>query len=76
MCKLIHSYGWSIIVGADEDSPECSETFISDFAVAVGASQLSCGGYGIGEHSCKYNRLIEINREDDTISFVGKKFRK
>lgn len=45
-------------------------------AVGVGAGQLNCGGLLSGEFIGKYNRLMEILREDPSIPFVSRHFRK
>ena len=75
-CKAAQSKGWSVIIGADEDAPEVNDTFISDFAVGIGAGQINVGGLSSGEFFCKCNRLLEIYREDELIRFVGRSFRK
>jgi len=76
LVKTAKNLGWSIVVGTNEESPESMDTFISDFAVGIGATQLMAGGLYSGEHICKYNRLCEIARENEEIQFVSKKFRK
>jgi enolase len=75
VCKAANQFNWKIVVGTEDKNPETMETFLSDFAVAVGACQFNIGGIGSGEHSCKLNRLLEISREDFGINFVGRKFR-
>ncbi len=76
LCKAANNCGWTVIVAIDNDLAETSDTFLTDFAVAVGAKQLCAGGYLSGEYSCKYNRLLEIKAESEEIVFVGKKFRR
>ena len=76
MCEASREAGWAIVIGCNENGPETMDTFIADLAVAVGAGQFSAGGIAAGEHFCKYSRLLEIAREDPSIRFVGKKFRK
>ena len=76
LCKAASGCGWTVIVAIDNDLAETTDTFLADFAVAVGAKQLCGGGYHSGEYSCKYNRLLEIKAEADEIPFVGKKFRR
>ena len=41
-------------------------------AVAVGADQYSGGGLQTVEYSCKYNRLVEIARENDELNTQAK----
>ena len=76
LVKTARNLGWTIIIGTNEDAPETMDTFITDFAVGIGASQLMAGGLYSGEHICKYNRLCEISRENESIPFVAKKFRR
>lgn len=77
LCKRARVHNeWSIIVGCeDEHCVETIDTFIADFAVAVGAGQFASGGLESGEYMAKYARLLEITREDSSISYCGKKFR-
>jgi enolase len=44
-------------------SGETTDSFIADFAIAVGAGQIKSGAPCRGERLAKYNRLIEIERE-------------
>lgn len=76
MCKAATAVGWTIVCGTDELAPETSDSFIADFAVAMGAGQLAAGGLCSGEHASKYNRLLEIARSDDTLGCSGKAFRR
>lgn len=65
-----------VIAGCDEGAPESTDTFIADLAVAMGIGQFAAGGLGSCEYSCKYQRVMEIARGDDTIPYAGRKFRK
>jgi len=76
MCKTAREIGWGIVIACAEESPETTDTFISDFAVGVGAGQFMGGGLHSLEYGCKYNRLLEIRREDEAITFIGTKFRR
>jgi enolase len=68
--------GYAVVVGCSESTPETLDTFIADFAVAIGAGQLAAGGIASGEHFCKYSRLSEIAVEDPSIPFTaGDSFR-
>lgn len=75
MCKVARDARWALIVGSEEDCGESMDTFLADFAVAVGAGQLCAGGMGSGEFFGKYNRLLEILREDEGLRFSGRRFR-
>jgi Enolase, C-terminal TIM barrel domain len=75
MCKAARSAGWAVIIGADEDYSETIDSFLSDFAVGVGASQIVLGTLDSSEGCSKMNRLLEIYQESDSISFVGRSFR-
>lgn len=75
LCAAARRAGYKLIVSSEEDAPETTDTFITDLAVAMGASQLAAGGVIGAEYSCKFARLMEIFREDRSIPFVGKEFR-
>ncbi len=53
--------GYSVIVS--HRSGETSDTFLSDLAVGVNASQVKTGAPCRSERTEKYNRLIEIEKE-------------
>ena len=44
-------------------SGETEDTFIADFAVAMGGGQIKAGSVSRGERIAKYNRLLEIEAE-------------
>ena len=75
MCKAAKAAKWALIVGCEEQCCETSDTFIADFAVGVGAGQFSGGGLDTGECMAKYNRILEISKEDEGIAFAGRNFR-
>ena len=75
MCKASRGAGWAVIIGADEDCPETQDDFIVDFAVGVGACQVAIGNLHCAEGANKMNRLMEIYRENEDLSFVGREFR-
>ena len=76
LCKTARELGWAVIIACAEDGPETCDTFISDFAVGIGAAQFMGGGLHSSETSAKYNRLLEISREHQGIAFIGSKFRR
>jgi enolase len=59
--RLCQRAGWTTMVS--HRSGETIDSFIADFAVAVGAGQIKSGAPCRGERLAKYNRLIEIERE-------------
>jgi enolase len=59
--KLCRAAGWQFIIS--HRSGETEDTFIADFAVAMGGSQIKTGSLCRGERIAKYNRLLEIERE-------------
>lgn len=76
ICKAAREAGWAVIISVNEDSPETADTFIADFAVGIGASQFMGGGLLTCEYTSKYNRLMEIQKENESIKFIGKEFRR
>lgn len=44
-------------------SGETEDTFIADFVVAMGCGQIKTGAPARSERTCKYNRLLAIERE-------------
>lgn len=48
-------------------SGETSDTFIADFAYAIGAHGLKAGGFAEPERLAKYNRLLAIEREAEAV---------
>lgn len=55
------SAGWRYVVS--HRSGETEDTFIADFAVAMGGGQIKTGSLCRSERIAKYNRLLEIERE-------------
>jgi enolase len=79
LCKTAHEVGWSVIISTSKDAPETMDTFLSDFAVGIGSSQLHVGGLHAAEYSCKLNRILDISHEipeNSNIQFLGSNFRK
>lgn len=75
MCTAIRDANKALVVGCLEGMPEVCDSFIADFAVAVGADQYYGGGMQATEYGCKYTRLVEIARADDELKYPGKAFR-
>jgi enolase len=59
--ELCRQAGWRCVVS--HRSGETDDTFIADFAVAMGTGQIKAGAPCRGERIAKYNRLVEIERE-------------
>jgi enolase len=59
--QLAQAAGWKVMVS--HRSGETTDTFLADLAVGVGADQIKSGSLSRGERLCKYNRLMEIERE-------------
>jgi enolase len=53
--------GWNYVIS--HRSGETEDTFIADFAVAMGGGQIKTGSLSRSERVAKYNRLLEIERE-------------
>ena len=59
--NLCRKAGWSYVIS--HRSGETEDTFMADFAVAMGGSQIKTGSACRSERIAKYNRLIEIEDE-------------
>jgi enolase 1/2/3 len=53
--------GWNFVIS--HRSGETEDTFIADFAVAMGGGQIKTGSLSRSERVAKYNRLLEIEAE-------------
>ncbi len=58
---LCRTAGWGFVVS--HRSGETEDSFIADFAVAMGGGQIKCGSLCRSERIAKYNRLLEIEQE-------------
>jgi enolase len=58
MCR---SAGWNYVIS--HRSGETEDTFMADFAVAMGGGQIKTGSASRSERIAKYNRLLEIEHE-------------
>jgi len=63
--KLAKSYGWKTIVS--HRSGETNDDFIADFSVGVGADFIKAGAPAQKERMAKYKRLLEIEKEIQSI---------
>ena len=59
--QMCRDGGWAYVIS--HRSGETEDTFIADFAVAMGGGQIKAGSLSRSERLAKYNRLLEIERE-------------
>jgi enolase len=59
--NLCHRAGWGYVIS--HRSGETEDSFLADFAVAMGGGQIKTGSASRSERICKYNRLLEIERQ-------------
>ena len=59
--QLCRQAGWGYVIS--HRSGETEDTFMADFAVAMGGGQIKSGSACRSERIAKYNRLLEIERE-------------
>jgi enolase len=59
--EICRAAGWHYVIS--HRSGETEDSFISDFAVAMGGGQIKAGSLSRSERLAKYNRLLEIEHE-------------
>ena len=59
--QLCRRAGWAFVIS--HRSGETEDTFLADFAVAMGGGQIKTGSLCRSERIAKYNRLLEIEAE-------------
>ncbi|RLB05714.1 MAG: phosphopyruvate hydratase, partial [Deltaproteobacteria bacterium] len=59
--NLCRKAGWGYVIS--HRSGETEDTFMADFAVAMGGGQIKTGSLCRSERIAKYNRLLEIEQE-------------
>jgi enolase len=59
--ELCRRAGWAFVIS--HRSGETEDTFLADFAVAMGGGQIKTGSVCRSERIAKYNRLLEIEAE-------------
>lgn len=67
--QLCRDAGWGFVIS--HRSGETEDSFIADFAVAMGGGQIKTGSLCRSERLAKYNRLLEIEEELGTQSNYG-----
>ena len=71
--EMCRAAGWRYVVS--HRSGETEDTFIADFAVAMGGGQIKTGSLSRSERLAKYNRLLEIERELGSTAVFESPFR-
>jgi enolase len=71
MCRKA---GWGFVIS--HRSGETEDTFMADFAVAMGGGQIKSGSACRSERIAKYNRLIEIESELGAAAVFDNPFRR
>ncbi|MGH8228708.1 MAG: phosphopyruvate hydratase [Steroidobacteraceae bacterium] len=67
--QLCRKAGWGYVVS--HRSGETEDTFLADFAVAMGGGQIKTGSLCRSERIAKYNRLLEIEAELGPAALYG-----
>ncbi|HOW77061.1 MAG TPA: phosphopyruvate hydratase [Candidatus Competibacteraceae bacterium] len=67
---LCRKAGWGFVIS--HRSGETEDTFMADFAVAMGGGQIKTGSACRSERIAKYNRLLEIERELGKAAHFGR----
>ncbi|OHD71009.1 MAG: phosphopyruvate hydratase [Spirochaetes bacterium RBG_16_49_21] len=71
--NLCRKAGWGFVIS--HRSGETEDTFMADFAVAMGGGQIKTGSACRSERIAKYNRLMEIEFELGKSSVFGNPFK-
>ncbi len=67
--QLCRKAGWGYVIS--HRSGETEDTFMADFAVAMGGGQIKAGSVCRSERIAKYNRLLEIESELGRVAAFG-----
>ena len=68
--RLAQRNGYTCVVS--HRSGESEDTFIADFAVALGTGQIKTGSTARSDRIAKYNRLLEIEAELGQFEYLGR----
>jgi len=68
--EMARKAGWGYVIS--HRSGETEDTFMADFAVAMGGGQIKTGSACRSERIAKYNRLLEIESELDDAAVFGR----
>jgi enolase len=67
--EMCRKAGWNYVIS--HRSGETEDTFMADFAVAMGGGQIKTGSACRSERIAKYNRLLEIEAELGGLATYG-----
>ena len=67
--EMCRKAGWNYVIS--HRSGETEDTFMADFAVAMGGGQIKTGSACRSERIAKYNRLLEIEAELGGLAIYG-----
>lgn len=67
---LCRQAGWGYVIS--HRSGETEDSFMADFAVAMGGGQIKTGSACRSERMAKYNRLLEIERQLGSAAVFGR----
>jgi len=70
---ICHKNGWSVMVS--HRSGETEDAFIADLVVALRTGQIKTGAPCRTDRVCKYNQLLRIEEELQTVTYAGENFR-
>jgi enolase len=65
--ELCRRAGWAFVIS--HRSGETEDTFLADFAVAMGGGQIKTGSVCRSERIAKYNRMLEIQGDFGKAAF-------
>ena len=68
--QMCQKAGWGYVIS--HRSGETEDTFMADFAVAMGGGQIKTGSACRSERIAKYNRLLEIEAELGSVAVFGR----
>ncbi len=68
--RLAQRNGYACVMS--HRSGESEDTFIADFAVALGTGQIKTGSTARSDRIAKYNRLLEIETELGQLEYLGR----
>ena len=68
--RLAQKSGYKTVIS--HRSGESEDSFIADLAVGLNAGEIKTGAPARGERNAKYNRLLEINQEFNSLTYEGK----
>ena len=67
--EMAHRAGWNAVVS--HRSGETEDTTIADIAVATNSGQIKTGSASRTDRICKYNQLLRIEEQLDSVAYYG-----